>query len=120
MVKNVVAVLIAISVIGLLGITLGDPRFLSVSIALEVSYITLAILSIKKVRYAFIPNIVIAGIVIAGNTSSPTHLDIMLKLNPVYNAIILIVGGYVLQALLVITSISAYRHMKQVAIKDNM
>ena len=74
-------------------------------------------LSIKKIRYALIPNFVIAGIVIAGNTFSSKHVGIMLALNPLHNAIILIIGGYALQALLIITSILAYRGLKKVAIK---
>ena len=117
MTRNIVAVLIAISVVGMLGIPLGDPKFVAVAVALEASYIALTIVSIKKIRYALIPNIVIAGIVIAGNTFSPTHTDIMLSLNPLYNAIILIIGGYVLQSLLVVTSILAYKNMKQTVIR---
>jgi len=119
MIKNVVAVLIAISVIGMLGIPLGDPKFLAVAVALEASYIALTMLSIKKVQYALIPNIMIADIVIAGNTFSPTHVGIMLALNPIYNAIILIIGGYILQVLLIVTSILTYKSMKQVAIRDS-
>ena len=117
MTGNIVAVLIAISVVGMLGIPLGDPKFIAVAIALEASYIALTIVSIKKIRYALIPNIVIAGIVMAGNTFSPTHIDIMLSLNPLYNAIILIIGGYVLQSLLIVTSILAYKNMKQTVIR---
>jgi len=119
-VRNVVAVLIAISAIGMLGIPLGDPRFLAVSVALEISYIVLAILSVKKVKYVLIPNIVIASIVITGNTFSPTHLGIILALNPIYNAIILITGGYILQVLLIVTSILAHKNMKQAITRDNM
>lgn len=78
MTRNIVAVLIAISMVGMLGIPLGDPKFIAVAVALEASYIALTIVSITKIRYALIPNIVIAGIVIAGNTFSPTHTDIML------------------------------------------
>lgn len=69
MVKNVIAVLIAISVVGMFGIPLGDPKFLAVAIALEASYVGLTILSIKKIKYALMPNIIIAGIVIAGTLS---------------------------------------------------
>jgi len=111
--KNVVAVLIAISVVGMLGIPLGDPKFLTVAVALEASYIALIIVSIKKIKHALIPNIIIAGIVIAGNTISPTHIDVMLSFDPIYNAIILILGGYILQALLITTSVFAYRSIKQ-------
>jgi hypothetical protein len=111
--RNVVAVLIAISVVGVIGIPLGDPDFLAVSIGLEVSYIALTIVSIKKIKYALIPNIIIACMVIAGNTISPTHTDIMLKLEPVYNALVLIIGGYILQGLLIATSVLTYRNIRQ-------
>jgi len=119
MTRNVVVVLIAISVIGVIGIPLGDPKFPAVGVALEASYIALTILSIKKIKYALMPNIIIAGIVIAGNTFSPIHLDIMLTLTPIYNAIILIIGGYILQVLLVATSILTYKKMKQ-TIRDSV
>jgi len=119
MIKNMVIVLIAISIIGIIGIPLGDPKFIAVAVALESSYIALTILSIRGVKYALIPNIIIAGIVIAGNTFSPIHVDIMLSLNPIYNAVILIIGGYILQVLLIITSALAYKNVKQVAIRDN-
>ncbi len=111
--RNLVAVLIATSVVGVVGIPLGDPDFLAVSIGLEVSYIALTIVSIKKIKYALIPNTVIACVVIAGNTFSPTHIDIMLSLDPIYNAIILIIGGYILQGLLIASSVIAYKSIRQ-------
>lgn len=43
----------------------------------------------------------------------------MLALNPIYNAIILIIGGYILQVLLIVTSILTYKNMKQVTIRDS-
>lgn len=115
--RSLVTVLVAISVVGMLGIPLGDPKFLGVAIALEASYIGLTILSLKRIRYALIPNIVIAAIVIGGNTLSPTHTDIMLALKPLWNAVILIVGGYVLQSLLILTSILAYRKLRQLVVR---
>ena len=48
-----------------------------------------------------IPNIIIGIVVITGNTLSPQHIDIMSSLIPFGNAIILIIGGYILQILLV-------------------
>ncbi|MFQ5920764.1 MAG: hypothetical protein ACE5JV_01955 [Nitrososphaerales archaeon] len=111
--KGVVAVLAAISVVGMLSIPLGDPKFLGVAIVLEASYIALTVLSIKKIRYALIPNMIIAGIVIAGNTFSSTHADVMLTLNPIQNAVVLIIGGYVLQSLLIVTSVLAYKRLKR-------
>jgi len=111
--RNVVAVLIAISVVGVFGIPLGDPDFLAVSIGLEASYVALTLVSIKKIKYALIPNVIIAAIVIAGNTFSPTHIDIMLSLDPFYNAIILIIGGYILQGLLIAASIITYKGIRR-------
>lgn len=117
--KNIIAILIAISVIGIFGIPLGDPKFITEAIALESSYISLTVLSIKKIKYTLIPNIIIACVVITGNTLSPKHVGIMLSLNPLYNAIILIVGGYILQGLLLVTNIVTYRNMKHVVIRDS-
>jgi len=118
--KIIVAVLIAISVVGVLGIPLGDPKFIAEGVALELAFIGLAILSIRKIRYALIPNIAIACLVIAGNTISPKHTEIMLSFTPLYNAIILIVGGYILQALLLVTNLLGLKNRKQLAIKDSM
>ena len=117
--KFIVAVLISISAVGVLGIPLGDPKFITEGIALELVYIGLAILSFKKIRYALIPNIAIACLVIAGNTLSPKHTEIMLSLTPLYNAIILIVGGYILQGLLLATNIFGLKNRRQLAIKDS-
>ena len=111
--KAVVSVLVAISVVGAFGIPLGDPKFLIQAFALELSFVALAIVSTKNYRYAYMPNFVIAGIVIAGNTFSPKHLEIKSTLHPLYNAIVLIVGGYILQGLLAITNIIAYKKYKQ-------
>ena len=117
--KFIVAVLISISTVGVLGIPLGDPKFITEGIGLELVYIGLAILSFKKIRYALIPNIAIACLVIAGNTLSPKHIEIMLSLTPLYNAIILIVGGYILQGLLLATNIFGLKNRRQLAIKDS-
>jgi len=118
--RIIVTVLIAISVVGIFGIPLGDQKFITDAIALESSFIALTVLSIKKIRYTMIPNMVIACVVIAGNTLSPKHIEIMSTLNPFYNAIILIIGGYMLQTLLLITNSIAYQSRKKVAIRDNV
>jgi len=114
--KIIIAVLISISIVGVLGIPLGDPKFITEGIALELAFVGLAILSIKKIRYALIPNIAIACLMIAGNTISPRHTEIMLSLTPLYNAIILIVGGYILQVLLLVTNIFGLKNRKQLAV----
>ena len=102
-------VLIAISIVGAIGLPMGDPRLLPIAITLELSFITLAVLSFKNIRYIPIISIILAGIIIVGNTASPIHRGIMLTLEPIENAIVLIVGGYILQGLLIITSILDYK-----------
>jgi len=114
--KFIVLILIAISIIGIFGIPLGDPKFVAEGIVLELSFIFLAVLSAKKIRYALIPNIIIASIVIVGNSVSSDHTDIMLTLNPLYNAIILIIGGYILQGLLLGASIINLRNQRRYAV----
>jgi hypothetical protein len=118
--KPVVLVLVGICIIGAFGIPMGDPKFLIQALALEFSFIVLAIISMNNFRYSYIPNFIIAGIVIIGNTISPKHIEIMYTLHPFYNGIVLIIGGYILQGLLVITNTMAYKKYKQTKlIADN-
>lgn len=112
--KSTVVVLTAVCITGAFGIPLGDPKFLVQAFSLEFSFVALAIISAKNFRYAYIPNFIIAGIVIIGNTISPKHIEIMSTLHPFYNAIVLIVGGYILQGLLVITNALAYKEHKRI------
>lgn len=107
--RFLVAVLCAISVVGAFGIPIGDPKFIIQAFLLESSFIALAIISLKKYQYAYIPNFIIAAIVIIGNTASPKHTEIMSSFHPMYNAIVLIIGGYVLQGLLLISNALALR-----------
>ncbi len=111
--KGLVAVLVSISIVGAFGIPLGDPKFFIQAIALESSFIALAIVSLKNFRYAYIPNFIIAVLVIVGNTVSPKHLEIMSTLHPFYNGIVLIVGGYILQGLLLVTNGVALKQYKK-------
>ncbi|MEM2856608.1 MAG: hypothetical protein QW416_05865 [Candidatus Nitrosocaldaceae archaeon] len=106
--KKLSIVLIAISIIGAISIPLGNPRFLVISLSLEVLYIALAILSFKY-RYIAIPSIILAIIVITVNTLSSVHTNIILSLNPLPNAILLIIGAYILQIMLIVTSIASLR-----------
>lgn len=117
--RYLVAVLVSTCIVGAFGIPLGDPKFLIPAIILESSFIALAIVSFKNFRYAYIPNFIIAGIVIVGNTTSPKHLEIMSTFHPFYNAIVLIVGGYVLQALLLITNAMSLREYQSTKIEKS-
>ena len=117
--KNRVAItLAAISAIGALGIPLGDPKFIIQALILEGCFIVLAILTAKNYPHVYIPNFVVAGIVIAGNSAFYKHIEIMTTLHPLYNAIVLITGGYVLQVLLLITNYLAYKQYKQLIRND--
>ncbi len=103
--KLIVMILLAISITGLIGIPMGDPKFLIQAISLELIFLVLTILSIKKIRYILIPNIIIGIVIITGNTLSSQHIDIMFSFTPFENAVILIIGGYILQVLLIFLSI---------------
>src|SRR5829696_9747409 len=97
----VVIVLVAISVVGAIAIPFGDPQFLDRAIALELSFIVLAVLTYKgfrKVLYACIP---LAIIVMVGNSLAPPHVEIMTTFSKPFNAVMLIIGGYVLQGALI-------------------
>ena len=111
----VVIVLLAISIVGALAIPFGDPQFLDRAIALELSFITLAIVLLLDVRgavkklplgklalYACIP---LAVIVIVGNSLAPPHIEIMTTFSKPINALLLIIGGYILQAALIGTTV---------------
>ena len=117
--RYLVVVLVSTCIVGAFGIPLGDPKFLIPAIILESSFIALAIVSFKNFRYAYIPNFIIAGIVIVGNTTSPKHLEIMSTFHPFYNAIVLIIGGYVLQALLLITNAMSLREYQSTKIEKS-
>lgn len=117
--KYLVIVLGAISIVGVFGIPLGDPRFIAQALVLEGCFIALTVLSLKNYRKAYIPNFIIAGIVIVGNSAFYKHIEIMTTFHPIYNAIVLIVGGYILQTLLLITNALSYRRQKQLSIGKN-
>jgi hypothetical protein len=117
--KCVVMILGAISVVGVFGIPLGDPRFIAQALVLEGCFVALTILSAKNYKMAYIPNFIISGIVIIGNSVFYKHIEIMTTLHPLYNALVLIIGGYILQCLLLITNALTYRQQKQLAISNN-
>ena len=115
--KIIFVSLVSISIVGIIGIPMGDPQFFLNAILLESSFIALAAVSIWRLQYSVIPNMVIAIIVIVGNTVSPKHIAIMTSFVPPENAVVLIVGGYVLQGLLLVSSGIAFKKRKQLAIQ---
>lgn len=109
--KFIVIVLASISITGIIGIPMGDPKFFVQAISLELIFISLTILAIKKFHYTIIPNIIIGIIIIFGNTLSSQHIDIMLNFTPIGNAIILIVGGYFLQSILICSNLLMLKNL---------
>ena len=111
----VVIVLVVISIVGAIAIPFGAPQFLYRAIALELSFITLAVvillgdrLTVRRVPlarltlYACIP---LAIIVMVGNSLASPHVEMMTTFSKPFNAVMLIIGGYVLQGALIGTTI---------------
>ena len=98
-------ILVSITALGIIAIPFGNPKFIDRAIILELSFATLSALIWKgygRALYACIP---IAVLVIIGNSLAPPHVNLMMTFSKPLNAIILIVGGYVLQIALIYTSI---------------
>jgi predicted benzoate:H+ symporter BenE len=101
----IVIVLVAISVVGAIAIPFGDPQFLDRAIALELSFIMLAVLTYKGFRKALYVCIPLAIVVMAGNSLASPHVEMMTTFSKPFNAVMLIIGGYALQAALIGTTI---------------
>ncbi len=106
---QVLVTLISIIVVGLIGIPFGDPRFIVYAIFLELVYVSLAILVAKGYRKPLYVCILIAIIIIVGNSLVNAHINRIMTLSRPLNTMVLIVGGYLLQGLLVYTSAMALR-----------
>ena len=66
-------------------------------------------LSLKGFRVAFIINIILALTVMIANTSIGQHTAVLFAPDFLYGSIILLVGAYVLQPILLATSILALK-----------
>ncbi len=105
----VLVTLVSIIVVGLIGIPFGDSRFIVYAIFLELVYVSLAILVAKGYRKPLYVCILIAIIIIVGNSFVSAHINRIMTLSRPLNTMVLIVGGYLLQGLLVYTSAMALR-----------
>lgn len=103
--KITLSILISIVIVGLIAIPFGNPKFFYRALALETSFIILAFLVWKGYNQALYACIPIAMLVIIGNTLAPPHVNLMLTFSKPLNAIVLILGGYILQFLLIIFSL---------------
>lgn len=113
----VAIVLVAISVVGAIAIPFGDPQFLDRAIALEISFIVLAVLTFMGFRKQLYVCIPLAIMVILGNSLAPPHITMMTTFSKPFNAIILIIGGYILQAALIATTILHFLRMRQIVVQ---
>ena len=98
-------VLVSIAVTGLIAIPFGNPKFIDRAIILELTFIALSVLIWKgydKALYACIP---LATLIIVGNSLAPPHVNLMMTFSKPLNAIVLILGGYVLQGILIYSSL---------------
>ena len=102
----------SISVVGAIGIPMGDPRFFTNALILESSFVILTVLSIFRLKWILIPSIIVSVMVIIANTVSPKHMEIMTNMFPIGNAFVLIIGGYLLQIILLIFSIKFFKNRK--------
>ena len=103
--RAILIILVSITALGIIAIPFGNPKFIDRAIILELSFATLSALIWKgygRALYACIP---IAVLVIIGNSLAPPHINLMMTFSKPLNAIILIVGGYVLQIALIYTSL---------------
>ena len=100
-----IIILVSIVAIGLVAIPFGNPKFIDRAIILGLSFITLSVLVWKGYSKALYPCIPLALLVIVGNSLAPPHVHLMMTFSKPVNAIVLIVGGYVLQIALIYTSL---------------
>jgi hypothetical protein len=84
------------------------PNLLAIiylAIIVELSFITLSVLVWRGYTKTLYPCIALALTVIIGNTASPAHIHLMTTFSKPANALILIIGGYILQGILIYTSL---------------
>ena len=117
--RHVLITLILISGLGVISIPFGNPKFISEAIIIELSFITLSILIWRGYTKALYACIALASIVIIGNTVSPAHVHLMTTFSKPANALILIIGGYVLQGALIYTSLVSIAGIRLRSVKQS-
>jgi hypothetical protein len=109
--RLVLIALTSIVLVGLVGIPFGDPRFIPIAVLFEFLFIGLAILVSKGYARPLYICIILASLIIIGNSITTAHIHRMMTFVKPVNTIVLIVGGYILQGLLIYAS--------AIAIMDN-
>ena len=105
--RHVLITLILISALGVIAIPFGSPKFIGEAIVIELSFITLSVLIWKGYTKALYACIALALTVVVGNSTSPAHIHLMTTFSKPANALILIIGGYILQGTLIYTSLES-------------
>ncbi len=105
----VIIVLISIVIVGIIGIPIGDKRFIMFAITLEIVYVLLTVFVAKGYRTPLYVCISLAILIIIGNSFVSAHIYRILTLSKPLNAIVLIIGGYFLQLILIYASIMAIK-----------
>jgi hypothetical protein len=106
--ENLVLIILAsIIAVGLVGIPFGDPRFIPIAVLFEFLFIGLAILVSKGYVRPLYICIILASLIIIGNSSTTAHIHRMMTFVKPVNTIVLIIGGYILQGLLIYASVIA-------------
>lgn len=105
--------LATIAIVGAIAIPTGNPMFLDRAIAIEAAFTTLAVLTFMGYRRQLWACIPLAVVVMIGNSLAPPHVEIMTTFSKPFNAVILITGGYVLQALLIASTVAELRKRKK-------
>ena len=105
--RHVLLTLILIFVLGVIAIPFGSPKFIGEAIVIELSFITLSVLIWKGYTKALYACIALALTVVVGNSTSPAHIHLMTTFSKPANALILIIGGYILQGTLIYTSLES-------------
>jgi len=109
----VVGVLISIVLTGLVGIPFGDPRFIPIAILLELVFIALAISVLRGCSRSLYICIGLGSLIIIGNTITAAHIHRIMTFAKPVNTAVLIIGGYVLQALLIYSSARAIMNKRR-------
>jgi hypothetical protein len=105
--NQVLVILFSIIFVGLIGIPFGNPNFIINAIILELSFFILAIIITKGIgnNKPFYVCIFLALLIIIGNSLVAAHINRMITFSKPLNTIVLIIGGYLLQGLLIYSSI---------------
>ena len=103
--KLALMTLIAITVVGMIAIPFGNPKFLDRAIVLELCFISLSFLVWKGYTKPLYACILIAKAVILGNSIAAPHVHLITTFEKPLNAVLLLVGGYILQGMLIYFSL---------------